>query len=246
MRSVVICTIIALLTGCSANISRNTVEVVRTSGVSVDGKLDDAVWQHAPHYSFQIFVDPTNALMTKKITEKSSVQFAIDDEFLYAGYSLEDGDVVQENEKDQQHHYTSGDVVELFLKPVGHEWFWEFFATPGGHKTGIFFPSRGRRGLDSNFAYHTRIRVAASVQGTMNELTDRDHGWTAEVAIPLAELSFRSVPFGASEWTVLAARYNYGCGLEAPEVSSYPQAVRVNFHAYENYAHVKIVDPPHP
>lgn len=99
-----------------------------------------------------------------------------------------DRDVVQEEDSDQQHHYRTGDVVELFLKPKEAPYYWEFYPTPQGRRTVFFAPSRGRFGLPSNLpvSYDGQVRVAASVDGTINDWQSPDVGWCAEISVPLA------------------------------------------------------------
>ena len=54
------------------------------------------------------------------------------------------------------------------------------------------------------------LRVTAHIDGTLNDGSDHDRGWTAEMAIPLKELATAGVPLDHDHpWTVLAGRYNY-------------------------------------
>lgn len=209
--------------------------------ITLDGRLDEPVWRQAPAHPLRI---PASGAAPQ---EPGTVRFAWSATHFYAAFEFTDRDVVQENDEDQQHHYRSGDVAELFLKPAGAAHYWEFYATPNGRKSAFFFPGRGRLGLASNFAYQSGIEVAAHVRGTLNDWRDDDESWTAEVAIPLEELAAAGVPLDPQHpWTVLAARYNYGRHLttSGPELSSFPGLSRVSFHLHEEYAPIVLNGGP--
>jgi hypothetical protein len=225
MRGLIWLIVSASIPGCRA---AQPVELVLQTelAVRVDGILDDPCWRVAPTHRL---VMPGG----RTTIEHATVQFAFDDEHLYLAVRSDDRDVVQELERDQQHHYTAGDVVELFIKPLGHPAYWEFFVTPGGWKTAQFFPSRGRLGLPSSMAYVSGLQGAAKTDGTLNDPSDDDRGWSAELAVPLAEIERQA---GASpELTVLVGRYNYGRHLDRKELSSWPGLPLADFHDHAQY-----------
>ncbi|HEX7009381.1 MAG TPA: carbohydrate-binding family 9-like protein [Phycisphaeraceae bacterium] len=148
--------------------------------VVLDGRLDDPVWSEAPVY--ELGPTPPNSA----VLEGGRVQLAWDDQFLYVAATVLDSDVVAESDEDQAPHFRTGDVVEVFLKPQGKLYYWELYATPHARKTAYFFPSRGRGWLPSSGENPIAMHVAAAIDGTLNDWKDRDHGWTAEIAIPQA------------------------------------------------------------
>ncbi|MGK2956127.1 MAG: hypothetical protein ACSLFI_10715, partial [Solirubrobacterales bacterium] len=52
------------------------------------------------------------------VQEPGTVRLAYDRDYLYVAFDFTDSDVVQENNEDQKSHFQTGDVAELFLKPV--------------------------------------------------------------------------------------------------------------------------------
>ena len=208
--------------------------------VVVDGKLDDQCWKTAKVYKLWLSADKSAKGM--KLKEGGEVRFAWDDNYLYLAASFEDSDVVAEGKKDQMHHYKLGDLCELFLKPENRSWYWELYVTPRGNKTTFFFPSRGYLGLPSCFAYHFDLQVAARVDGTLNDWSDRDRKWTAEMAVPLTELTKRGETFGVgSLWRVLVGRYNYSYYFDdGAELSTAPELPRTNYHLTRNYGILKL------
>jgi hypothetical protein len=205
---------------------------------TLDGRLEEQAWRDAPPHPLTRLGDQS------PLEEPGTVRFAWDDEHFYAAFDLVDRDVVQEATEDQQHHYRTGDVAELFLKPAERPHYWEFYVTPNGLKTAFFYPGRGRLGLPSALQYTSGIRVAAHVDGSLNDWGDTDRGWTAEVAIPLAELSAAGVRFAPDvAWTAAAGRYNFGVHLNHVELSSFPPMTR-NFHQHESWAPL-VIESPH-
>ena len=176
--------------------------------------------------------------------EGGTLRLAWDAEHLYAAFEFEDADVVQEDDRDDRPHYETGDVAELFVKPADASWYWEFYATPQGRRTVHFYPGRGRRGLPGNLTPGTAARVAAEVDGTLNQWRDRDRGWTAELAVPRAMLTEGGVELApGTPWRVLAGRYNFGRELPAPELSVRPRLEPIDFHRLHEWADL-LLEPP--
>jgi len=209
-----------------------------TTPIVVDGRLDDPVWANAPTY-------PLNAMVLDGkracLHEGGRARFAWDDKFFYAALQFEDSDVVAEGNTNGQEHIRLGDVGEVFLKPEGSPWYWEMHVTPRGNQTSYFMPSGGRRLPSCKQTVH-RLTVAAQVNGTLNDPRDRDHGWTAEMAVPLAILAEHGEQFGPdTRWRVFVGRYNFSVNLDSTELSSMPEVSQVNFHLTKEYAKLRLL-----
>lgn len=210
--------------------------IAAPQAMNLDGVLDEPVWHDAVAYPFDLSRDRTERGDT--LREAGTVQLAYDDDYLYVAFHLTDSDVVQESDADQQHHYQTGDVAELFLKPDGATWYWEMYVTPNAKRTAFFFPGSGRVGLPSCFQPHLPgLRVAAQSQGTLNDWHDHDTGWTAEMAVPLAELAEQGVPLTPEHpWRIFIGRYNFSRYLDGPELSMHPALSTTGFHLTSEYA----------
>jgi hypothetical protein len=212
-----------------------------TAPVVVDGRLDDAVWANAPVYEMGLCADRLAGGDTPP--EGGRVRFAWDADFLYLAVELSDSDVVAEGLGDGEHHYLSGDVAELFLWPEPQSWYWELYATPHNRQSSFFYPSPGRM-VTSTFTDHLRLQVAATAQGTLNDWSDRDQGWTAEMAVPVKELTRRGEAWGPeASWRVLVGRYNYSVHLPKAELTCLPQPSRTCFHTRAGYARLRLLPP---
>ena len=205
--------------------------------ITIDGKLDEEAWRQAVVYTTSLSTEAAKA--GPAMQEGGEVRLAWNEEFLYVAIQYQDSDLVAEGDRDQLHHYLMGDLAEVFLKPAGNTWYWELYVTPRQHKTAFWFPGTGRMGLKSNEDYVMELLVAAQCQGTLNDWQDRDTGWTAEMAIPVKELTRHGDPFGPGQtWTILVARYNYSRFLEnrGPELTMTPKLPMTSYHYHPGYA----------
>lgn len=202
--------------------------------IVVDGNLDDPVWQTATVYHMA-------ALPPFKLTETATIRMAWDDRFVYLAAQIIDSDVMAEGTQDGMLHYDYGDVLELFLKPEDRYGYWECYVTPRGNQSAFYFPGCGRRPLKV-FIPAGRIQVAAQVQGTLNDYSDRDRGWTAEMAIPIELFARENVRIGpGTSWRVLVGRYNFSRYLAQEQLSSFPAVSATSFHLLDEYAILKFI-----
>jgi len=239
--------ILLLCYGCSPAVKPHTqipeermIARYSETPVRVDGALDEEVWERTPAYPLCLARD--RAARGEVLAEPGEVRLAWDEDHLYLGVRLADSDVVARGDHDQMHHYRLGDVVELFLKPEGAPWYWELYVTPRGRKSSFFLP--GRRQLTDRGC---GLCAAARVDGTCNDSADRDNGWTAEMAVPLAGLDAGGHPLSpGGRWRILVARYNHGRPFPEPELSTAPPLSRNDFHLLEEYALLELAPPPRP
>ena len=222
--------------------------VVKTAGkITVDGKLDEVCWQSAPEYSLgKVKTDGgehpiVQAVVARDKFEKMYVKCLYDNKYLYIACRAEDGDVIAHNRNDQEFLFRDCDLIEVFIKPVKANYYWELYATAGGNKSSCFYPSAGTliSAAINKENLMPGLLVAAQVQGTLNNWQDNDKSWTAEMAIPLSELSKYGIAFApGQEWTIFFARYNYSKDFRKWQYSGYPVPPVLTSHLLENYSPV--------
>ena len=208
----------------------------------VDGWLDEEIWTRAKVYPLGLAKDQT--ARGRQVQEAGSVRLVWDDQYLYVAVEFEDADIVAEGQSDQLPHFQLGDLCEVFLKPENESWYWELYVTPHSRMSSYWFPGRGRFGLPSNFQYSCGLRVAAKVDGTINNWRDKDGRWTAEMAMPIRDLTAHGETFGpGSAWRILVARYNYSRyrSERGPELTVTPRLSETNFHLLEEYTPLRLV-----
>jgi len=112
-----------------------------------------------------------------------------------------------------------------------------------GHKTMYHIPAAGRLGLaETDVDVKPFTQVGATIQGSLNQPTDRDTGWTAEMVIPLDRLQTQDAALSAaSDWSMLVARYNYSRYTmhRGPELTSAPALSKPSFHLFWEYAKIR-------
>ncbi|MFA7231428.1 MAG: carbohydrate-binding family 9-like protein [Victivallaceae bacterium] len=210
--------------------------------VTLDGTLNDKAWATAPAYQLEVsdtaydnLPEKTRKIVGTKLREPGEFKLLWDKDYLYIGIKYTDSEVIAEGEKDQMHHYTLGDVAEVFIKPENETYYWELYVTPTRKKTAFFIPGRGTR-ISEDPKQIMDIKVAASVQGTLNNWQDKDQSWTGVMAIPIKGLEKYGAKFGQGQkWTVFVARYNYSRYLPVKELSAFPHQEKTNYHTLEDY-----------
>lgn len=185
-----------------------------TEPLTIDGKLDEPSWQRAPRSPR--FVD---LITGKPTIHDTRAAVLWDDANLYVGFWVEEPfveatfterDAPLYNENDVELFIAGRDAYyELELSPLGTIYealfIWDEAYESGRFSQAAEF-SRTADGATPfpgvGFRPHPRgtrlglfrwdlpgLRAASSVDGTINDNSDRDRGWTAEIAIPWSGLA---------------------------------------------------------
>lgn len=211
----------------------------RTAGpVVIDGRLDEAAWKGANTSSR--FVDMISGQPTRFDTR---VRLLWDEQNLYVAYEIEEPLVRAAFTAHNDPIYYENDV-ELFiagedayyefeinaLNTVYEVFFiWERAYACGGFAADPELARNRLTGFDGvGFKGHPRgprlgqfnwrfpgLKTAVHVKGTLNDDSDRDHGWTVEIALPwrgmewLAKAGKRPLPpHDGDEWRMDFSRFN--------------------------------------
>ncbi len=220
-----------------------SVEVAYAEEVSMDASLSAACWQNAVKYplhrgkfNMRDWPKSKRKNVGTKLLNSGYVQFLWDGKTLYVAVQMEDGDVVAEGVEDQTHLYQMGDTIEVFLKPRDRNFYWEIYGTPNLKKSVFFYPGRGRLFVPSSTAHPVDVTVTAAVDGTLNDCSDQDKGWSLIIAIPVEMLERQGYSFRPGQnWTVLVARQNFSADLPLKELSTHTPLSQIDFHLYEEY-----------
>ena len=173
----------------------------------IDGQLEQAVWSQAP--VSQRFVDLISGDRSYLDTR---VQLLWDETHLYAAYTIQEPKVRAQLTQHNDAIYTENDV-ELFIAGDNAYYEFEinarntiyevFFIWESAYQTSGFAaqPEFARKNLQPfngvGYTTHPRgmrlghfnwrfpgIRTAVHVNGTLNDDSDTDRGWTVEIALP--------------------------------------------------------------
>lgn len=211
--------------------------------IVLDGKLDEEVWKNTPVYWFVRPQEPPKPQIDSKFTmewkvfQGGAVRLAYASDTLYLAVTVEDSDIVQYNQKDQQKHFNTGDLLEIMLKSDLAPSFWECYGTPSGLRTTIHHIARGYC-HDLLADFRDEFRIGVHLDGTLNDYHDTDHGYSMEIAIPFAMLqSLNGIPVNnESRWKIFVARYNFDFHQSYRQLSCFPMMPVTKFEAYEYFA----------
>lgn len=182
----------------------------------IDGRLDDPAWRSAswsePFVDIEGELRPTPRYLTR-------VKLAWDSTFLYIGADLEEPDLWGTINTRDAVIFQDNDF-EVFLDPDGNRRnYFELEINALGTVWDLFLARTYRDGGQADNGWDIAgLRSAVLLHGTLNDPSDRDMGWSLELALPWQSLappgqtgrpphsgdSWR-VNFSRVEWNLVAA-----------------------------------------
>lgn len=224
--------------------------------LGIDGLLDEPAWRAVPWT--EDFVDieggvkPAPRLRTR-------AKMLWDDTYLYVGAELEEPRIWATLTEHDSVIFQDPDF-EIFIDADGdnHEYY-EIEINAFGTEWDLRLPKPYRDGGPALNEWEIPgLRVATHVDGTINDPSDTDRGWTAEIAFPwdaLAEFAGRPCPprpgdqwridFSRVEWdvTIEDGRYVKVRGKPEDNWVWSPQGV-IDMHRPETWGYVQFSDAP--
>lgn len=206
--------------------------------VTVDGKLDEPVWQRA-----RATADWTSPDGKNRPAPKTRARFAWTADTLYVAVESEDDDVwTTFTERDS--NTWEQEVIELFIDADGDKRdYLELQVTPAN----VIFDAkfeRHRSDLAKARAWNMEgLRTAVVVDGTLNQRDDTDKGYTVEMAIPVAQVPGAKAPIAHGQsWRVNLFRW------DAPKegrqkAAAFSPPVVGDFHALDRFGRLRFMDP---
>jgi hypothetical protein len=162
--------------------------------IKLDGKLDEAAWKSAP--TTGAFV---NTMTGGAGDVKTEAKLLWDDQNLYVAFENVDTDVWSSMTK-RDDHLWGEEAVEVMIDADGDgKSYVELQVGPNGNIFDTYLPAR-RQWEDSmtpkreRYSWNSKAKAGVSVDGTLNKHTDKDKGWTVELAIPLADANGLATP----------------------------------------------------
>jgi len=160
----------------------------RIDTIVVDGKINEASWANAANTSAFTVWDGTPAPVSLQTTAK----MVWDDQYLYIAYSCSDPDVYA-TYTGRDMHLWEQDNFEVFVTVPGTTGYVEAEGSPkGAIWDGLF--TNVFQGPGGSYTI-AGLQVAGQVNGTLNNSSDQDVGFSAEVRLPFADI-YQGVPGG--------------------------------------------------
>jgi hypothetical protein len=223
-----------------------------TGPVKIDGKLDDEAWKNAPWT--EDFVDIEGDLKPKPRL-RTRVKLLWDDEFFYVAAELEEPHVWATLTKHDSYIFVENNNFEVFIDPNGdnHEYY-EFEINALNTGWDLFLGKPYRDGGPAMDSWEIPgLKTAVHVQGTLNDPSDTDKGWTVEMAFPwkvLKDAAHRQTPpkegdqwrvnFSRVEWLheVVDGKYRKVKGKKEDNWVWSPQHI-IDMHRPETWGYVQ-------
>lgn len=217
----------------------------------IDGKMDDAAWAEAPWT--KDFVDIEGDAKPKP-RFRTRAKMLWDDKYFYVAAEMEEPHVWGTLTEHDSVIFHDPDF-EVFIDPNGdsHEYY-EFEMNALNTGWDLFLPKPYKDGGQADNGWEIPgLKTAAHVRGTLNDPSDRDEGWSVEIAIPwevLAEHARRPSPpeegdqwrvgFSRVEWQINVVDGKYVKAPDTPEDNWVwsPQGV-IDMHRPEKWGYVR-------
>jgi len=160
----------------------------RIDTIVVDGNLNEASWHNAEHTSVFTFWDGNVAPAPLQTTAR----MVWDDQYLYIAFHAKDADVYATYTARDSRLWEQ-DNFEAFVTVPGTTGYVEVEGSPKGTIwdgvfTNVFQGPGGSYNMDT-------VQVAGRVNGTLNNSSDQDMGFTGEMRLPFADI-YQTTPGG--------------------------------------------------
>ncbi len=230
----------ALAANIYAQAGKATYRIVRASAsIKVDGILDDTAWGKAK--SVGEFVFPW---WNDGVKEQTVAKLLWDDTNLYVSFRCEDRHVSGDQTERDSRVYQD-DCVEVFTAPNPDHplnYFNIEMNVRGAfldqhHPDGPGKPVIGQWNAEG-------VKIATSVDGTLNNDSDQDRAWTLEAAIPLVnyqKVAKHTPPHSGDVWHMNLNRLGGKTNQQYSQWTA-SRTERPQFHAPQDFGRVIFVD----
>lgn len=240
-------------------IPRQYTAVFNTNGPVIDGKLDDEAWKNAAWTDSFVDIEGSSKPLP---TWETRAKMTWNNDGLYIAAELTEPHVWAYLKNRDDIVFYDNDF-EVFIDPNNDTHaYYEIEINAINNIFDLFMSKPYRNGGSAMFAYDTPgMKTAVSVQGTVNDPSDQDKGWTVEMFIPFKALTMGNVPkvpvdgefyridFSRVEWDVdiKDGKYVPKTGADGRKLPEHnwvwsPQGV-VNMHFPERWGYLFFSKP---
>jgi len=221
--------------------------------IQVDGRIDEGVWRRTPFTDLFVDIEGDKKPRPRFATRAKMLW---DDQYFYVAAEMEEPHVWATLTRHDSVIFQDNDF-EVFIDPNGDTMeYYEFEINALNTGWDLFLNKPYRHGGKADNGWEIPgLRTAVHVQGTLNDASDRDEGWTVEMAFPwkaLAEFARKPAPphpsdewrvnFSRVEWRhrVKDGKYEKIKGLKEDNWVWSPQGI-INMHVPEKWGIVRFV-----
>jgi len=205
--------------------------------IHIDGKLDDAAWRNAPWTVDFVDIEGESKPRPKYRTR---VKMLWDDQYLYIAAELEEPDVKATLTQHDSVIFKDNDF-EVFIRPLPDtDSYYEFEINALNTGWDLFLPKPyNQDGQPDNSWDIQGLKSAIAVQGTLNKSTDKDRGWTVEIAYPLSAFASRQAvpkPRDGTTWRINFSRVEWTAGKPNEDNWVWSSQGVIDMHVPERWA----------
>jgi len=224
--------------------SRDAYPVARAAPApQIDGVGDEPAWRAAmwsPDFA------PTEG--GAAMGQRTRAKLLYDDRYLYALVVVDDGDVFSPY-TGRDDSLWKADVVEMFIDADrSGAGYIELQVNPNNAQFDAWFERTRHDGIDIEWS--SGLRSAVSVRGTVAERSDRDEGWSVELAVPLEAVKGRDdgmpvavPPAPGDSWRLNLVRIDLAPGAPQITATSWNPIPIRDFHALDRMLTVTFAPP---
>ncbi len=192
----------------NSNPKEAALQVNKTSSkITIDGRADEASWQNAKAHSFE------NFYKFEKPSDKQNSRFKMlwDEEHIYFFFECDD-QFITAREQNQDGEPYFDDCAEIFLIPKDAKINMHLRYEVNLYKSSNDFVFINDIYDNENFvvkSFNPDFDVEVTVNGSINDNSDIDKGWTMEFAIPISNFHINEPTTPIQEgakWAFLALR----------------------------------------
>lgn len=211
--------------------------------IKINGKLDDPAWKKAAWTTDFVDIEGTAKPMP---LFRTRVKMLWDDEYLYIAAELEEPNVTAALTEHDSVIFHDNDF-EVFLKPLPEtESYYEFEMNAFNTGWDLFLDKPYMSGGKADNSWDIDgLKTAVSIQGTINHPSDKDKGWTLEIAYSWRSFLNRQQvpqPHAGTVWRINFSRVEWKAGQAREDNWVWsPQGV-INMHVPKQWGYLHFVD----
>ena len=178
---------------------------------AIDGRLNDGAWKNAPWT--EAFID-IEGMAKPRPRLKTRIKMLWDATFLYVGADLEEPHVWGTLTKHDSVIFRDNDF-EIFIDPDGdNHKYYELELNALNTTWDLFLPRPYKDGGKADNKWEIpNLKTAVHIEGTLNDPSDTDRGWSVEIAIPWKALDRHGgggrAPHAGASWRLNFSRVQW-------------------------------------
>jgi len=208
--------------------------------VQIDGKLNDVAWKNAAWTDYFVDIEGETRSLPRFRTRTKMLW---DDDYLYIGAEMEEPDLKAKLTEHDSVIFHDNDF-EVFLKPpTGMSGYFEFEINALNTSWDLFLNKPYLEGGKADNSWDIPgLKTAVALHGSLNNGTDKDQGWSVEIAIPWTAFQSRlpvSKPVSGTEWRANFSRVEWKTSQTKEDNWVWsPQGV-INMHVPEKWGYLR-------